>query len=230
MKKLPVIIASVSLLTVSIAPVFAQTTMTTTDVTPTATTALKQVARPVLKTMQAEAVDTLKDTVSKAKAAFRAKLALIKDEQKKSVVENIDNEIATVNQNRTDEMSHNLTKLSEILDRISSRSATAKAAGQNTTTVEKDITAAQKAISAAQAAVTAQAAKEYTINITTEKALRTSVMTTLAQFRKDIKATYQTVVTARDGVRVAALDLEKQKNLEMSETPAPTASDAAENK
>jgi hypothetical protein len=120
-------------------------------------------------------------------------------------------------------MSENLTKLSELLDRISSRSAIAKAAGQNTTVVDKDIISARTAVTLAQTAVSAQAAKTYTINITTEKALKTNVMTTLALFRKDLQAVYKKVVTARDGVRVAALDLEKVKN---ADVPAPTVSEA----
>lgn len=235
LKKLPLVLASTSLVILSIAPAFAEDTMTTTSttvasttVTPTSTSAkvpLRQVVQPTVKAMKEEAKVAMQDAMSKAKEAFKEKLALIKDEKKKATVETIDAQIATVNKNRTDEMSANLTTLSGILDRISSKAATV---GTNTT-LTADITSARAAITAAQTAVTAQAAKTYTITITTETKLRPNVMTTLALFRKDLAAAHSKVVTAREGVRVAALDLEKAKNPEVSTTPTPTASTAATN-
>jgi formate dehydrogenase maturation protein FdhE len=103
MKKLPVILVSLSLFATTIMPVFAENTVATTGITGTPTTtatsaptSLRQVVRPTLKAMRAEAMDTMKDSISKAKEVFREKLAIIKDEQKKTSVENIDSRIATV--------------------------------------------------------------------------------------------------------------------------------------
>ncbi len=247
MQKLPVIIVSLSLLATSLTPAFAQEATPTTYVTPTATvtsppslktnakataTALRetmQTAKMELKDKIQAARDAMKDKIAAEKAAFQTKVATIKDTQKQTVVSDIDTKISTMNQTRTDEMVANLTRLSQILDSISTRSAAAKAAGQNTATVDSDVTSARSAIALAQTAVTTQAAKSYTITITTDTKLRTNVMTTLAQFRKDINATHKTVVTARDGVRVAAIDLEKLTSVNVTTTPAPTASGAAAN-
>ena len=233
MKKLPLILASASLFVASIAPAFAvDEVMTTEAVAPTTTTtrtttSLKQVVRPTLQTMKAEAVDAKQAMMSKAKEAFRAKLAEIKDEKKRLTVENLDTRIATVNENRTTQMADNLTKLSEILDRIAAKATAAKTAGQDAKTIDSDLTAARTALTSAQTAVTAQAAKTYTITITKETALKTNVMTTLALFRKDIQAVHKKVLTAREGARVAAIDLEKLKKSAVTLTPSPTASEAA---
>lgn len=240
-KKLSVSLISTALLLIPIVPTFAESPMTVTaPVTGAMTRPLVQptgnaMREEIKQTAQAEKValkdkiqaarEAAKEAIAAQKSTFQTKLAAIKDEQKKTVVTNIDTRITTVNQARTDEMAGNLTILSTILDSISSKSVTAKAAGKTTTQLDADIAAARSALTLAQNVVTTQAAKNYTIQVTTELKLKPNVMSTLALFRKDLEAAHKAVVTARDGVRVAALDLENLNNPGLSSTP--TASAAA---
>lgn len=143
---------------------------------------------------------TLKEKRVEAREAFKAKLAEIRDERKKNVVDNIDMRIKAINAKRTEQMSEHLDKLTQVLGRISSKSAVLKAEGKNTTVVDAGIASAQSSIESAKVAVTAQMAKEYAIQITTEKNLGQAVKSVLLQFRTDLKLTYDKVVAAHKAV------------------------------
>ncbi len=132
---------------------------------------------------------------------FRARLSAIRDEKKKAIVERIDQRIAQINANRTSIMLRHLTKIGETLNRIEARTDTVAASGKDVAAVRTAIATARTAITTAQTTVNAQAAKPYTINITTEANLGSAVSTTRQAFAKDLQAAHQSVVTARKSVR-----------------------------
>ena len=132
---------------------------------------------------------------------FRTRLFAIRDEKKKAIVERIDQRIAQINANRTGIMTRHLTKIEEILDRIEARTNTVAASGKDVATVRTAIATARTAITTAQTTVNAQAAKSYTINITTEDKLGSAASAARTAFAKDLQAAHQTVVTARKSVR-----------------------------
>ena len=132
---------------------------------------------------------------------FRPRLSTIRDAKKKTIVERIDQRLAQINASRTAIMLRHLTKIEEILNRIEARTNTVAASGKDVAAVRTAIATARTAITTAQTTVNAQAAKLYTINITTEANLGSAVSTARQAFAKDLQAAHQSVVTARKSVR-----------------------------
>src|SRR5258706_3285985 len=176
-------------------------------------------------------LETLKENRASAEAAFKAKqdefkekLAEIKDERKKLLVEKLNVRCQEINKKRTDRMTEMLTKLSSILENITNRAATAKTNGKDTSSVDTAVATAQTAITTAQTAVAAQAAKECVITINSEKTLRTDLGATISAMEKDLKAAYDTVISARKAVgdAVKALALVLGESLTAKVTPIVT--------
>jgi len=132
---------------------------------------------------------------------FRTRLSAIRDEKKKAIVERIDQRIAQINANRTGIMTRHLTKIEEILDRIEARAFEVEKTGKEISAVKTAIATARTAIATAKTTVTTQAAKTYTIDITTEDKLDSAASAARTAFAKDLQAAHQTVVTARKSVR-----------------------------
>ena len=132
---------------------------------------------------------------------FRTRLSTIRDAKKKTIVERIDQRIAQINANRTGIMTRHLTKIEEILDRIEARALEVEKTGKEISAVKTAIATARTAIATAKTTVTTQAAKTYTIDITTEDKLDSAASAARTAFAKDLQAAHQTVVTARKSVR-----------------------------
>lgn len=168
-----------------------------------------------------------KALIQQEREAVKAKIAAIKDQRKKTIVERVDTKIPEINTNRTNQMSAALTRMTQILDSISSKSATAKQEGKNTTSLDQAIINAKTAISTAQDAVTTQAGKTYTLTITDDTTLRTTIGTTLKQLTTDLNAVHKKVIAARESVRKAFVELAKLYPLSKNEGKENTASSAA---
>lgn len=174
---------------------------------------IKKEARAAIK-------EEIQADMTARKEAFREKLAEIKDENKRIVVERINDKIANINERRTTHMTTVLEKLEGILARIKERTATAAANGKDVTNVNSAIDAAQRAIDAAKQAVNDQKAKEYVVSIETEETLRTTVGSTVSQLQADLRATHKLVVDAKQAVMQAARLL---AIIVGATTPAPSA-------
>ena len=194
-RKLPFLIVPLFLL-VLVSSVNAQTT-TGTD----SASRLKQQRQELLAQKKA-AISQIKETVAakreearKAVSAkreeFKARLQTIKDQKKKALVERIDTKLSNVNIKHTDRFAQVLSNLQAILDKMSA---------------DVDKTEAQAAIDTAKAAVEAQAAKTYTITISTETALKSDVGAVTSQLRLDLSATHKLVIDAKQAVQTLRKD------------------------
>ena len=143
------------------------------------------------------------------RADFRAKLVTLRDQKKKVILERLDTRMKELNANRTATMLRHLTKIEETLNKIETRTNTVAAPGKDVAVVRAAITKARDAIAAARTAVNAQAAKTYTIEITTEANLGSAASTVRTQLAKDLQAAHQMVVTARKAVRDVLVALGK---------------------
>lgn len=142
-----------------------------------------------------EQMKTLKDQKQEAlkikREELKAKLQTIRDQKKKALVERIDTKLSKANTKHTDRFAQVLSNLQTVLDKI----------GED---VGKTI--AQAAIDAAKLAVENQAAKTYTITISTETALRLDVGTVTSQLRQDLSSTHKLVVDAKQAVQTLKKD------------------------
>lgn len=131
---------------------------------------------------------------------FRASLSLIRDERKAATVEQLNNKLAAMNARFTTRFDHIITRLTELLAKIVSRTDKAEERGYDVTVVREAITTAEAAIETAQAAVNAQAEKVYIIEITDEERLGQAVQEAISLLKADIKATRGVVADAKEAV------------------------------
>ncbi len=140
------------------------------------------------------------ETFKKDREAFQQKLQTIRDERKKALVDRLNKNLNEVNKKRTDQMLKYLTRVSEVLDKVRSRSAAAKAKGKDTSSVDAAITKAQGDIDKAKSAIIAQAGKDYTVTISSEDNLRTDVGTTMKSLQGDSQVVRDLVIAAHKSV------------------------------
>jgi DNA repair exonuclease SbcCD ATPase subunit len=151
--------------------------------------------------------------------AFKEKLETISDDKKKQIVERVNNRLNTVNENRITAWTQMLEKFSNILDRIQIKTNELKATGADVSTVESQITEAEAALATAQSALDAQAAKDYTITLSDESALRTDVVTMKDTLKTDLKTVHAALKSAHQAIREAAEALHQvQKPTDVGES------------
>lgn len=168
-------------------------------------------------------VQTLRANLQSAIQAHRddlkAKLQNIKDERKKAAVERIDQNLTELNSRMTTHYTNVLDQISEVLKRIVSRTDKAQANGIDVTSVRTAIANAQAAIDAARAAVTAQVSKVYSLNITTDAALKNNVGAARKALHDDLKKVEDLVKAARTATQQAAITLGQIRGVdELKET------------
>ena len=127
-----------------------------------------------------------KEIVKAKRDEFKLKLQTLKDEKKRALVDRIDTKLANANIKHTDRFTQVLSNLQIILDKMAD---------------EVDKTAAQAAIDTAKKALENQAAKTYTITISTETALRSDVGAVTSGLRLDLSATHKLVIDAKQAVQ-----------------------------
>ena len=155
---------------------------------------------------------------------FKERLQELRDEKKREVVERIDQNIGKHNEKWVEHWNKVLSRLSEILAKVKTRTDKAAAEGQDVTAVNAAIAAADAAIAAAQSAVDAQAGKTYVIEITDEENLGENVSVIVRQFKSDTKAVHEKIQTARKAVHDAFKALKaliKPEEEEASPSPTP---------
>ena len=184
--------------------------------------------REALKAQREDLKENIKAKREEAKEQFKAKreefkqkLQTLKDEKKKQIVERIDAKMGQINTNRTNRMSEQINKMSEILERVITRAGEAKVEGKDTSAVDAAVATAQSAISAAQSAIATQAGQEYVATITTEEALKNTVGSSMKQLESDLKATHELIIAAKKAVMAAVEALAHVVGQATEVTPTP---------
>ncbi|PJC30719.1 hypothetical protein CO050_05460 [Candidatus Roizmanbacteria bacterium CG_4_9_14_0_2_um_filter_38_17] len=131
----------------------------------------------------------LKTTQEARRASFQAKLAEMKDQQKATILENLNNRYPNINERWTTHFSQVLDRLEEVLAKIATHSA--------------DTAAASKAITSARIAVDNQSLQSYVITITDESNLRSAAQVSNQQLRSDLGVAREAVKSAREAVQAA---------------------------
>lgn len=151
--------------------------------------------------------EELKTKLEDAKNKLQVKLEKIKDKKKADSVQKINDQLQKLNERWTDHFSDVLDKLSDVLVKIGGRADKLSANGVDVTSVKNLMNTASTTIVSARAAVAVQAAKVYTINVTTEANLKTDVGKTRQALHSDLVRLRDTVFSARDAVHNAAQEL-----------------------
>jgi DNA repair exonuclease SbcCD ATPase subunit len=150
-----------------------------------------------------------KKKIEDERARLKEKLAKIKDERKKQIVEKVAQQIKELNERLTNHFTDVLEKLRKILARIDERINKAGERGLDVSTVKKAAELTNAEIKKAEEAIKAQAAKVYSVNVTTEEKLKVEVGAAREAFNKDIRGLRDIVQAARNAVHNVATALAK---------------------
>ena len=138
-------------------------------------------------------------------AQLKAKLQQFKDQVKAKIVEKINATLARINQNQTDQMKKHLDKMSGILTKVESRVNEASSSGQSTASASAAIATAKEAIASASAAITVQAGMDYTIQVSSESAVRADAKLARDKLHGDLKNVRLLVIGAKQSVAKAIM-------------------------
>lgn len=220
MKKLSIVVASLLLLLLLVSTSsFAETATDSSAIneprtkTSSPSSRLKnpRESKTPLKTLVKTNKEDFKERLASSQAEFKEKLAEIKDEKKQKIVENINERLQAINENKTSNFFSVLERLNNLLANFKMESTNEKFQDSDKTTFLKEMTEAEEKIASSDAVIAAQAENDYTLTIEDEETLRQTVGETVSQFKKDLVATYQTVIAAKKEVRDVAAELTKLK-------------------
>lgn len=146
------------------------------------------------------------------KATFKGRLSEFKDARKQAIIQSIDQKLVMINTKRTTQMNAIIAKLEAILVRIKAKAGVFKTQGINTAALDNAIAGAEASVATAKTNITNQAAKEYTITLTTETQAKNAVGQTVSGLQVDLRTVRQSIIAAKLAVVKAATELAKLKS------------------
>lgn len=145
--------------------------------------------------------------VASRAAELQDKLRVVTDDRKAHVISNLNSRLTHLNNTWTENWTSTLERLSGILVKIESRSARLASEGKDASELNAAISDAKVYIAEAQSAVREQASKDYTFTVTNEQSLRMDIQNMISDFKTDVRAVMASVQQAREGVRLAMVEL-----------------------
>lgn len=204
-KILPILLAVLVYLT-PLYPIYALTSATApADLKRDRALELKNKAlekREELREKKDEKIASLKDKMASRSAALKAKLAKFKDKAKAKRVENINNNLNTINKRRTETMAMSLEKMSQILKKLKTRIEAGSAAGEDVSVLNNASVIAEFEVkwSEADAALKAQMEKEYLIDVNKESTVKEDSTNARNSLRADLKSIHAKIVEAKQAL------------------------------
>jgi ABC-type transporter Mla subunit MlaD len=133
-------------------------------------------------------------------AQLRLRLQQFKDQTKASLVDRINTVLDQINQRQTQQMKKHLEKMSDILDRVGNRVNQVSSDGQDTASASAAVADAREAIASASAAVDEQMTNDYTIEVSTESAVRADAKEARDALHQDLRDVRSLVIAAKQAV------------------------------
>ncbi len=194
--KLTAILTILSLLLIAAYPALAK------DASTAATTRKEKIEEKIeaRKEKITQKIEIIKEKAATREAALKAKLEKFRDKKKAEIASRVSTNLNKINQNQTDSMLKHLDKMSSLLIKLESR------AGTNTS-----ITEANASIASASAAVKAQAAKDYTISVTSESTVKRDAQKARDTLHTDLKTVRKLVISAKQAVANAIRSTRSEK-------------------
>ena len=181
------------------------------------------------KEMMATQRAVVKTGIDAKRADLRKRLATIRDERKKKLVEKIDAQMDALNERWMDHFSNVTDHLEVIVVKIEERTAQAETRGRDGSGVKNAVADAKSALAASRTAVATQAGKTYSIAVSTEDALRVEVGKARKALHDDLASVRDTVKNAREAVHKAAVALAQAARAENRQaTTTPSAANNAQ--
>lgn len=132
-------------------------------------------------------IETRKEKMASREATLKTKLQTFKDKRKAEAAERVNTNLNKINQNQTAQMLKHMDKMSTLLDKVEAR-------------FNKSFPDTRAKITAATEAVKTQAAKDYTLQVTSESTVRKDAETLRTQLKTDLMAVRKQVIAAKQSV------------------------------
>ena len=162
-------------------------------------------------------IDTLRakteNIITTKTEELKLKLNQFKDERKKQVTEKVNNSLNEVNKNSVNRFTNNVNELDKAMVNIATRAEKASVAGKDTGAVMTALQNAKTAIETARNSITTQAAKAYSVTISTELKVGEDLKESRDLLSTDLKLVQDKIKAARDMVWVALGELQKVPNI-----------------
>jgi len=165
----------------------------------------------------------LQTRLGEHRQALQTQLQKIRDERKRTSVQNIDDQMNDLNKRRLEHYTNVLDHLVTVLDRIASRADKAATRGADISAVRTAIDAARVAIDAARAAIASQTAKVYNITISDDTTLKNDVGKARRALQADLKIVHEKVKAAYEAARNAATTLAQIPRVDEATSTIPIA-------
>ena len=141
-----------------------------------------------------ERISTVKDKIATREAAMKKKLNAFKDRKKAETAERVSENLNKINERQTAAMLKHLDKTSAILAKLEKR------VNENSPTA---IASAKTTIGSATTLVKDQAAKDYTLTISSESRVKSDAQKVRDALHTDLQAVRKKVVEAKQSVAAA---------------------------
>lgn len=167
------------------------------------------------------------DSFKQKKALLQKQLQTINDASKSAQVLKINDKIARINKQRTEQMAEALDRMTAVLLSLLGKIDLAKAGGADTTQVDLVALAAKTSLKTAQDAVASQSAKVYVPEASDGAGLKVKVGAAVSQLQADLRTVHSLVVDAKQAIAAVIRELAKtgvgkigQKDKTASSSPA----------
>lgn len=147
-----------------------------------------------------ERKDTVREKLATKEAVLKKKLETFKDKKRAEVLEKVNQNLNLINKKYTDHMLRFLDNASKILSKLEQRLNSASPDIKDPTAARLAISEAKLALDSARSAVAAQAAKDYTLNITSEAGAKKDAKKMRDLLHADLKSVREQVIAVKKAV------------------------------
>ncbi len=142
----------------------------------------------------------LKEKMASRAGELRKKLDKFKDKTKAARVENINSNLNKINERRTVQMQTALERISQVLNKLKTKTEEAGSKGKDVAAINKAISDAEALWKEADAAVKAQMEKDYSIVVNTEATVKSDASLARDSLRTDLKTVHTQLVETRQAL------------------------------
>jgi hypothetical protein len=144
-----------------------------------------------------------KEQMASKAAELRLKLQKFKDRNKANKIENINENLNSVNLKATTQMQNTLKRISEVVTKLKNWVAEQEAAGKDMTAAKSAIADLEMKWTAAGSAIADQADNDYTVTVNTEATVKDDAKTARNTLRTDLKAVHSQIMSLKQGLMSA---------------------------
>lgn len=145
-------------------------------------------------------IAVMREKQASREASLQAKLQTFRDKKKATAAARINENLNRINDKQTGQMQKHLDKMTTLLNKLEDRVSQDRPDIKDPVVAKSAIEVARATIASTSAAVTAQAAKDYTITVTSEARIKIDTKTTRDRLHADLLALRKLVIEAKQSV------------------------------